>query len=269
MKRAMILGIGALALAGTTIPTEAADMPRKAPPVVAPAPPPFSWSGCYVGGNLGAKWGSFDGDANLAAVGPLFPLGTSLVFAGNRDSEVGFIGGGQVGCQWQTGSIVLGIESDFVLTDIGRTFVAPGFRFPALAGDTFTLENDWQASLRGRLGWAFDRWMIYVTGGVAWANFELSAALIGAPPLFPAVSLSADKTLVGATIGGGFEYAFTPNWSLGVEYRFTKFDRENFGLGNVLVVAPATLSPFAANAELETHEVTARVNYRFNLFGPY
>jgi outer membrane immunogenic protein len=267
MKRAMILGIGALALAGTTIATQAADMPRKAPPPVVAAPPPFTWTGCYIGGNLGAKWGSFDGDANLGAVAPLFPVGAALVFGGS-DSETGFIGGGQVGCQWQTGSIVLGFEGDFVLTDIGRTFIAPGFRFPALAGDTFTLENDWQASFRGRLGWAWDRWMIYVTGGVAWANFDLSATLVGNGLLFPAVSISADKTLIGATIGGGFEYAFSPNWSLGVEYRFTKFDRENFGLGNVLVVAPAVLAPFAANAELETHEVTARINWRFNLFGP-
>jgi outer membrane immunogenic protein len=118
------------------------------------------------------------------------------------------------------------------------------------------------------LGWAFDRWMIYATGGVAWANFELDAALIGAPPLLPATFVSADKTLVGPTIGGGFEFAFSPSWSLGVEYRFTKFDRENFGLGSVLVAAPGTFAPLLANASLETHEVTARLNWRFgSIFG--
>jgi outer membrane immunogenic protein len=192
---------------------------------------------------------------------PRYPRGATFAFAGGDDSEVGFIGGGQVGCQWQTGSIVLGFEGDFVATDIERTFVVPRAAGLALSpfrvGDTFTLQNDWQASIRGRLGWAFDRWMVYITGGVAWANFEASASLVGVERLC--------KTLIGATFGGGFEYAFTPNWSLGVEYRFTKYDNENFGLGSVLVAEPSLLK---ANAELETHEVTARLNWRFNVFGP-
>jgi outer membrane immunogenic protein len=148
-------------------------------------------------------------------------------------------------------------------------FIAPR-DLPFVAGDTFRLQNDWQASIRGRLGWAFDRWMIYATGGVAWANVELEARLGGTFPL----SEAADKALIGATVGGGFEYAFTPNWSLGVEYRFTKFDRESFGLGEKLVGVPLVgspafaPSPLTANADLETHEVTARLNWRFSAFGP-
>jgi outer membrane immunogenic protein len=263
MKRALTLGIGALALVGSAFTAAAADLgarPIGKAPMVAP-PPPFSWTGCYIGGNIGGKRGELDGDATLLAVPPLFPLTTTLVF-NNGDDETGLIGGGQVGCQWQTGAFVFGIEGDFDATDLERTFVVPaGLAIaPFVAGDVFTLSNDWQASLRGRLGWAFDRFMIYATGGVAWANFEATAALVGTPFI-----VSTDKTLTGWTVGGGGEWAFTPNWSLGVEYRFSQFDRENFGLGNLTV--PGAVLPLAVNAELETHEITARVNYRFNLFG--
>ena len=258
MKRALTLSIGVIALVGSTFAAGAADLgarPVGKAPMVAP-PPVFNWSGCYIGGNIGAKKGSLDGDAVLDPV--LFPGTLPLVFGGG-DSETGFIFGGQAGCQWQTGALVLGFEGDFDATNLERTFVVPaGLAVPPfVAGDAFSLSNDWQASIRGRLGWAFDRFMIYATGGIAWANFEATAALVG----FPLVS--ADRTLTGWTIGGGGEWAFTPNWSLGLEYRFSQFDREGFGLGALLLGAP----PFVVNAELETHEITARVNYRFNLFG--
>ena len=256
MKRPVTLGIGVLALIGSTLAVNAADLgarPIGKAPMVAP-PPPFSWSGCYLGGNVGAKKGSLDGEAVLDPV--LFPGAPVLVFGGG-DSETGFIYGGQAGCQWQTGALVFGVEGDFDGTNLERTFVATDFVGPFVPGDAFSLSNDWQASFRGRLGWAFDRLLIYATGGIAWANFEATAALVGLP------IISADKTLTGWTIGGGGEWAFTPNWSLGLEYRLTQFDREGFGLGALLVGAP----PFSVNAELETHEITARLNYRFNWFG--
>jgi hypothetical protein len=70
------------------------------------------------------------------------------------------------------------------------------------------------------------------------------------------------------SLGSSFEFAFSPSWSLGVEYRFSKFDRENVGLGTILVAAPGTFAPLVANASLETHEVTARLNWRFgSIFG--
>jgi outer membrane immunogenic protein len=257
MKRSLTLGIGVLALVGSTFATSAADLgarPIGKAPVVAP-PVPFSWTGCYIGGNIGGKKGSLDAEATVLA-----PVPVTLIFTG-EDSETGFIGGGQVGCQWQSGAFVFGFEGDFDATNLERTFVVPAGLVvpPFVAGDAFTLSNDWQASIRGRLGWAFDRVLVYATGGVAWANFEATAALVGLPVV------SADKTLTGWTVGGGFEWGFTPNWSLGVEYRFSQFDGDNFGLGTV-TVAGATF-PFTVNSELETHEITARVNYRFNLFG--
>jgi outer membrane immunogenic protein len=263
MKRGLILGIGALALAGMTIPGGAADMPMKAPPVAAP-PPIFSWTACYIGGNLGGKRGSIEGSATHD-VAPFFPA--SAVFPFNSDSETGFVYGGQVGCAWQTGSFVWGIEGDFNGTDISRTFVVPFGGGPLglfQPGDAFSISNDWQASIRGRLGWAFDRFQVYATGGVAWANFNIEVALV--PTLVsPALFASRDTTLTGWTVGGGFEWAFTPNWSFGLEYRFSQFDGDENNVNRL--VAPGTLVAFRSNADLETHELTARVNYRFNLFG--
>ena len=99
---------------------------------------------------------------------------------------------------------------------------------------------------------------------MAWANFNVEVALV--PSIFgPGVIASRDKTLTGWTVGGGFEWAFTPNWSLGVEYRFSQFDGDQNNVNRL--VAPGTLVAFRSRADLETQEVTARVNYRFNLFG--
>ena len=264
MQRALSLSFGALALAGMTISAGAADMPVKAPPIAAP-PPVFSWTACYIGGNLGGKRGSIEGSARSDPFAPLFPAGALFPF--DSDSETGFVYGGQVGCAWQTGSFVWGIEGDFNGTDISRDFVVPPGGGPLglfLPGDRFSISNDWQASIRGRLGWAFDRFQLYATGGVAWANFNVEVALV--PTRFdPGVIASRDKTLQGWTVGGGFEWAFAPNWSLGLEYRFSQYDGDENSFNRL--VAPGTLLRFASNADLETHELTARVNYRFNLFG--
>ena len=86
MKRGLILGIGVLALAGMTISAGAADLPR-APVAAPPVPLPFSWTGCYLGGNVGGKWGSIDGSARHDTVG-LFP---GTVFPFNSDSETGVV----------------------------------------------------------------------------------------------------------------------------------------------------------------------------------
>ena len=262
MKRAITLGIGALALAGMTVPTAAADLgarPIAKAPIAAPVPV-FSWTGCYIGGQAGGKWGDNDLNANLAAVPVLLPGGGVVVFNGNNDNNVGFIGGGQLGCQWQTGAWVFGIEGDFVATDIDRTFVVATPIGPFIPGDTFQIQNDWQASVRGRLGYAFDRLMIYGTGGVAFANVEATVGLVGLG------TFSASKTLTGWTAGGGFEYAFTNNFSLGVEYRFSSFDTENFAVG-CCALSPVVTSALAVNSELQTHEVTARLNWKFYPWG--
>jgi len=263
MKRALAWGIGALALTGLAIPASAADLGArpitKAPP--APVPVVYNWTSCYLGVNGGGKWADFRQDAFVVTGINGFPFDTVV----GNDNETGGVFGGQVGCQWQFGGgWVLGIEGDFDGTSLKRTFVAgPNAFNPFAPGDTIELKNDWQASVRGRLGYAWDRWMIYATGGVAFANLKATVGLV-ATPVNPAVFFSTDQTKTGWTVGGGFAYAITDNLDLGVEYRFSQFDFSN-DLGSVTGIFPAG---FTINPRLDTQEVTARLNWHFNFFGP-
>jgi outer membrane immunogenic protein len=268
MNRILTFGIGALALAGMTFSASAADIARRPPPVMAPvvAPPVvYNWSGFYIGGNVGGKWADHDGDIFLDQFVGFTPLG---VFGnGGNGSEGAFVGGGQIGFNWQAGSWVFGVEGDFQGTSLERTFVCCGPLAPAffVPGDVISVQNDWQASIRGRIGYAWDRFMVYATGGVAFANIEATVALqpVG---VVPGLFASASETLIGGTVGGGIEFGLWDNWTLGAEYRFTRFDSGDFDLGNFFVT-PITSFPLRSSFDLETHEVTARLNYRFSWWG--
>src|SRR5215216_5077620 len=238
MKRALTVSIGALALAGMTLPSSAADLgarPIMKAPVAAP-PVAFSWTSCYIGANAGGKWGRFRG---FETIGPFdgFAGPSTLVFPGvvaNDDFDSGFLAGGQIGCQWQTGAWVFGLEGDFDATRIRETFIAPaGTLAPFFPGDSIFLRNRWQASVRGRLGYAFDRWLVYATGGVAFADVRATVGFAPVPFAAPTLFLEDSQTLIGGTVGGGVDYAITNNLSLGVEYRFSRFGHENFALGTV------------------------------------
>jgi outer membrane immunogenic protein len=272
MNRTLTVGIGALALAAMTIPASAADIPRPAPPPPVVAPPVvYNWSGFYIGGNLGGKWADHDGDLSLDNVFAVTPLG--IFGTGGKDSEGAFVGGGQIGFNWQAGGWVFGIEGDFQATSAERTFVCCGplgLGLGFTAGDTVSVKNDWQASVRGRIGYAWDRFMVYGTGGVAFANIEATVAVQPVPTIVgvvPGLFASASDTLTGWTVGGGIEFGLWDNWSLGVEYRFSSFDASDFNHGN-LFLDTIISSPLRSRFDLETHEVTARLNYRFSWWGP-
>jgi len=275
MKRALTWGIGAIALAGTVVPAAAADLGArpitKAPPVAAPPPVTvYNWTSCYIGANGGGDWGRFRASETIAAFGG-FP-GTTVNVPGfgtvattnDHNSDGSFLAGGQVGCQWQAGNFVFGIEGDADGTDMKQRFVAPaGVAAPFLPGDTLTLRNDLQASVRGRLGYAFDRWLVYATGGVAFADVRGQVGFAPAVGIAPTTLFSNSQTLTGATVGGGVEYAFLNNLSLGAEYRFSSFGHEDFNFGPVNLAG----APVSARTDLQSHEVTARLNWHFNLFG--
>jgi outer membrane immunogenic protein len=249
LKSALVASV-ACAIAA---PAMAADLSAR-PVYKAPAPvgeAVFSWTGFYIGGNIGAKWGRFDETLS----GP----NNSVTFS-RGDSNTEFVGGGQIGYLWQTGQFVFGIEGDIDATRL-RDSVTVGTAFgPFVPGDTLSVRNDWQSSVRGRVGWAFDRMMLYVTGGGAWANLKATGTFVPSGTV-PGLTVTRDKTAFGWTLGGGVDYMLTGGWSLGAEYRFTRFDRENEGtLGTLLTVPP---TPITATTSLDTHEVTARVSYHF------
>lgn len=181
----------------------AADLPsrhRAAPaPIIAQAPI-FTWTGLYVGLQAGYAWDRVGVNNVFAAV----PVNVS---------RNGFVGGAHVGYLYQTGPAVFGLEADVE----GTTIKNSGLR----------------ASLRGRLGLAMDRTLFYVTGGGALANQNYT---VWSP--FTGFNTNASATKLGWTLGGGLEYAFAPNWSARVEYRYSDFgkvDVANF-------VAPAQIS---------------------------
>jgi len=186
MKR-LALGLLLSSIAGAAC---AADLPAaretytKAPAVVSPV---TNWSGFYIG--------AMGGYAAEASSDPLAIKG-------------GFAGG-TVGYNWQFGTIVAGIEADGAWADVSQS--------TSLLGVTATAKADSLATVRGRVGVAFDQVLLYGTGGLALADTKVSASALG-------VTISDSHTQTGWTLGAGVEWMFLPHWSLKAEYLYRRFD---------------------------------------------
>lgn len=225
--KASLACAGAFAVAATLTGTAFAAEPAPAPP---PPVPVFTWTGLYVGGQIGYAWGNdnlfygaFDPSTGLAF--------TPSVFS----SPSGVIGGAHVGFNYQIdkpgGGFVLGLEGSVDGTSLSNT-VAAGF--PAFGGGSVSASTnaDIQGSIRGRFGIAWDRLLAYATGGVAFGGFNTNYS-ISAPAFFGSNSFS--NTRVGWTAGGGIDYAVTNNWWVFAEYRYTDFGT----VGNTQLAAAA------------------------------
>ena len=275
-----------ITLFGVAGVASAADLPVKAPPPVAAV---YNWSGFYAGLNAGGTWGSTDpgfgvlgpppggGDYFTFGVGS-GPNATNVQVVGNsKFHNSGFTGGGQIGYNWQFGSLVTGVEWDFEYFNPkgSRTLVG------AYAGDgvpfTFTQSSSgsWLSTLRGRIGMAQNNWLLYLTGGVAAAQLGFNSTFQDqetSPPrasggLASAVSIS--QTRYGAVGGAGFEYGFAPNWSVRAEYLYLVIDRlstnttalptNGFNVGT----CTSFCSLFGYNARFAESIARVGVNYRF------
>jgi outer membrane immunogenic protein len=238
MRNKLLLSTALLIAAIST--ASAADLRpyTKAPPPPPPVPM-FSWTGFYFGLNIGGKWANVD----QTVTGPA----TTVSFTGDTNSSV--IGGGQIGYNWQTGAWVFGIEGDIDAQDFNRSRVIGVAIGPFIPGDAFSVESKWQASLRGRIGYAaWDRTLLYVTGGAAWTNIKGTASLVGLG------SFSNDTTITGGTVGVGLEYAFTNNISLGLEGRWSFYGDRTFN---------APVLGVSDKVSLDTAEVMGKLNFRF------
>jgi len=215
--RAQLLAATAmLALNGAAYAT---DMPVKAPPV-APVAPVTNWTGFYFGAQVGGVAFDPSCSATSSEFSDFLPCSSSPFFQGkggqtNSMSSTAFIGGAKIGYDWQFWShAVVGVVGDFDWTNLNgtqQTILKAGVvTFSSSANEKI----DWLASVRGRLGWAFDNVLFYATGGVAWTQIKTSASLTD--PLSSAFSwagqASSDKT--GVVAGGGFEYRVTQNVSV-------------------------------------------------------
>lgn len=206
----LALGVGA---------ASAADLAPE--PYVEPPPPPFSWTGFYAGVHAGYAWGDQDDNqSNLFTTAPL-P-------ADSFDVD-GFVGGVHGGYNWQMDQFVFGVEGDIDYTNIKGSEGYAGF-VPDL-GDVvgqLELESNWQASLRLRAGYAVDNFLLYATGGVAFADGKLTSSGFDGNDVY--YSSDDSNTHVGWTIGVGAEYAFSPNWIARAEVRYTDFGSKTYEL---------------------------------------
>jgi outer membrane immunogenic protein len=222
MHRPLIATVGTIALLATFGLAQAADIP---PPVRAPATAPamvpiYNWTGFYIGANGGGGWGHSKWDSTDG-----FNVSGGLI-------------GGTIGYNYQAGQVVWGVEGDVDWSNI--------------KGSTNTLcplgcetSNTWLATARGRLGYAADRFMPYVTGGAAFGDIRTST------PGFAGNSTNK----VGWTVGGGIEFALGGNWTAKAEYLYV--DLGSFDCG-IACGAAAT-----DNVSFHTNVVRAGINYRF------
>ncbi|HEY4142673.1 MAG TPA: outer membrane protein [Pseudolabrys sp.] len=216
-----LLALAGLATAALNSSASAADLPRKALPY-APAYYAPVWSGFYAGVNAGYGWANFDDGVSSSKMN-------------------GFIGGGQLGYNWQLNSFVLGVEGDIQYSAQKRTESA------TIGGTVVTGEAKvpWFGTARGRLGYAFDSVMIYGTGGAAWSNLKASVTALGA-------TVSTDTTKMGWTAGAGVEWMFLPRWSVKAEYLY-------IDSGSTTL----TVAGVSASGKLKDNIGRVGVNYHF------
>jgi outer membrane immunogenic protein len=254
MKKMLLTGTALLmVISGSAMAADLSRPPPAPAPVYTKAPmmPAFTWTGFYIGGNLGAAWGQGNVTDSL----------TGLSFSGTSNAV--FVGGGQVGFNYQVSNFVFGVEGDFDWAgnnnnNVGGV-VIPG---PGL-GNTFTasVNNGWIATLTGRLGVAWDRVLFYGKAGGAWVGnngFTVTDVTTNT-----SLTGTSTNSTTGWTAGVGLEWAFTNNWTARVEYDY-------IGLGNRTFVVPATSAVipgdvFTANRNIQM--VTVGVNYLFNWGG--
>jgi outer membrane immunogenic protein len=258
---------GVLAAIVAISPAPAADMsmPTKAPPA-----PAYNWTGCYVGANLG---GGASGTNFRSTVDPgtyLGPADAATVSADGSGSrnDVDALGGGQLGCNWQTGTFVLGIEGDYdyfrsnpnINNNTGATGVSLANGSPF--GITQSLTTNFLATVRPRVGIAADRNFAYITGGVAFTtiNYTETYSDTNPAPGPGAGTASASKDLIGWTAGAGWEYAFADHWTVRAEYLIAGFSTTN-ALGTI--VAPGGTNTLHGSADLLIQLVRTGVNFKF------
>lgn len=228
MKKLLLASVALAALSAA--PAFAADAIIEEPML----PVGFSWTGAYIGVQGGYAWGSSHMEfANVTS---------------NPDPD-GFLGGVYVGYNYQLGNnIVLGVDADIAWTGIDGSdpvfaggVVVPGQRIEA--------DVDWTAAIRGRVGYAVDRFLPYIAGGVAFADVNHQGFIA------PAVGVGEQSdTYTGWTIGAGLEYAFTDNLIVRGEYRYTDFGSEDY----------AAIPGFSAHSlDLSTHDVRIGLSYKF------
>jgi outer membrane immunogenic protein len=268
MRKLLVACVATAAFCGA--PALAADMAVKAPPPSAPPPTPvYSWTGCYIGGNGGYEWNngkSFYQDPNTTldpingSPNTIFGPPHSQIATPNDANSSGWIGGGEVGCNWQMDPrVVLGLEADIDAMNISgsaSTFIGPNSAIQVspttavisagTASEQVSLR--WLSTIRARAGLPVlaDRGLLFVTGGLAMGGVSSSGsvAVTNCPVYCATWGGSNSSTLTGYTVGGGLEYALTDHWTTKAEYLYYDLGDAGHPL-NVISFDNPVLPPYA------------------------
>lgn len=240
MKKVLLTGIAVAAFCGT--PTLAAP----------PAAPMFNWTGFYIGGNAGGGWTKSQEGLAAGLLTPIAGVATGVCGIANpagdcRHSLDGFIGGGQIGYNWQKSKWVFGVETSFSGSDVAGSVNGPA------AENVYTTKIKSLLLIAGRLGYAWDRVLIYGKAGYAGGSVKFSLTSIQD-------FLSSSRWHSGGTIGAGIEYAWPQNWILGVEYNYVDLGNKGHPVIGSMFGGHDTV-----NVDLSgMHTVLARLSYKFS-----
>jgi outer membrane immunogenic protein len=239
MKKLLLVTSSLIAL-GAAAPAVAADLAArpytKAPPMVAAV---YDWTGFYIGANGG--WGSSRNSWD--AVAPNFGFGPE----GSHDATGGTVGG-QVGYRWQAGTFVFGLEAQGNWADLSGSNLSQVF-----IGQRNHTNVDAFGLFTGQVGYAVNNVLLYVKGGAAVTANSYRSTFGGVT-----AGITGDDTRWGGTIGAGLEYAFAPNWSVGVEYNHLFMQDRTYTF-----TTPGGAFFGTDRISQDVDLVTARVNYKF------
>jgi outer membrane immunogenic protein len=273
MNRVLTATLGLLAI--SAVPAAAADLPVKAPmaaPIMAPG---FSWTGFYIGANVGGIFNAstFNIDPTgcfLTGCGAGGVAGNiQRTDAGKFSNNAAFTGGGQIGYNWQFSPMwVFGLETDLNYSG-QRSSVAASLPLTFAPGSTFNYainqKLDWFGTGRARLGWTpADRVMIYGTGGVAYGRVGSSTGVFF-PTSGDTYAGSVSDVRLGWTAGGGVEFAFSQNWTAKAEYLYVDLGSTSYLDGCITVCIGNT---YTTTVHTKEHIARFGINYLFNAGGP-
>jgi outer membrane immunogenic protein len=256
-KRNIVLGLLATSVLWNAAPVHAADMAVKAPPVYA-APAATSWTGFYFGVNGGAAWGNDSAAIDSVSGLGLGGGGASFSLPVESQGMSGWLGGVQVGYNWQYGPLLFGVEGDFDGANVyGNTACLIAFNCG--------VKQDWIGDVTGRFGVLPNaQTLMYVKGGIAFSHFDYS---FGNTFGGTTIAASTSDTRTGGLIGMGVEYMFMPNWSAKIEYNFIDWGSsgESFPL-TVSGCVGCTLPTFGAAIRDTESVMKFGVNYKLASF---
>lgn len=225
---------------------QAADVVMAQEPAPVVAAPVFSWTGFYGGAQIGGSWA----DTDLSGRGRVGDYRQ-----GFSPDPSGFMGGLYVGYNYDIGNnIVLGVETDWAWADMDESDSADfGLTDGSMGKSTGKIKEKWAGATRVRVGYAADRWMPYIAGGVAYAKVDSSFRIKdSAGNTVPGYSVSDSDTMTGWTIGAGVDYAMTDHLILRAEYRYSDFGDQDYSNDNIKY-----------NVDYKTNDFRVGVAYKF------